>query len=159
MRRVLVPGGRCTLNVARSLLYNPYLRALAHFPPQAAFRYHRQPSENPALALEWLRFPDSSVLASVRPVTMKPAPVAIDVCVYNHEDIEALVDQQKLNRVIHRSGLTSRFISLFFGELESNGNLAYVNAGHPAPGSPGGQAGTADRESPPGWRQARPSRL
>lgn len=44
---------------------NPYLRALAHFPPQAAFRYHRQPSESPNLALEWIRFPDSSVLAAV----------------------------------------------------------------------------------------------
>jgi len=44
---------------------NPYLRALAHFPPQAAFRYHRQPSETPTLALEWVRFPDSSVLAAV----------------------------------------------------------------------------------------------
>jgi len=44
---------------------NPYLRALAHFPPQAAFRYHRQPNEAPALALEWVRFPDSSVLAAV----------------------------------------------------------------------------------------------
>lgn len=44
---------------------NPYLRALAHFPPQAAFRYHRQPAELPALALEWVRFPDSSVLAAV----------------------------------------------------------------------------------------------
>ena len=44
---------------------NPYLRALAHFPPQAAFRYHRQPSEAANLALEWVRFPDSSVLAAV----------------------------------------------------------------------------------------------
>ena len=44
---------------------NPYLRALAHFPPQAAFRYHRQPNEIPTLALEWVRFPDSSVLAAV----------------------------------------------------------------------------------------------
>jgi hypothetical protein len=44
---------------------NPYLRGLAHFPPQAAFRYHRQPNENPALALDWVRFPDSSVLAAV----------------------------------------------------------------------------------------------
>jgi hypothetical protein len=44
---------------------NPYLRALAHFPPQAAFRYHRQPNEPPLLALEWVRFPDSSVLAAV----------------------------------------------------------------------------------------------
>jgi hypothetical protein len=44
---------------------NPYLRELAHFPPQAAFRYHRQPNEAPTLALEWVRFPDSSVLAAV----------------------------------------------------------------------------------------------
>ena len=44
---------------------NPYLRSLAHFPPQAAFRYHKQFSETPALALEWVRFPDGSVLAAV----------------------------------------------------------------------------------------------
>jgi hypothetical protein len=44
---------------------NPYLRSLAHFPPQAAFRYHKQASENPTLALEWVRFPDGSVLAAV----------------------------------------------------------------------------------------------
>ena len=44
---------------------NPYLRSLARFPMQAAFRYHRQPGETPALALEWTRFPDSSVLAAV----------------------------------------------------------------------------------------------
>jgi len=44
---------------------NPYLRSLAHFPPQAAFRYHRQPSEAPTLALDWVRFPDGSVLAAV----------------------------------------------------------------------------------------------
>jgi len=44
---------------------NPYLRSLAHFPPQAAFRYHRQPNETSSLALEWVRYPDSSVLAAV----------------------------------------------------------------------------------------------
>ncbi len=44
---------------------NPYLRALSRYSLQAAFRYHRQPKENPALALEWTRFPDSSVLAAV----------------------------------------------------------------------------------------------
>jgi sigma-B regulation protein RsbU (phosphoserine phosphatase) len=40
---------------------------------------------------------------------------------------------EKLNQVIHRSNLSSRFISVFYGELESNGNLIYVNAGHPPP--------------------------
>lgn len=44
---------------------NPNLRSLAHFPAQAAFRYHRQPNEVAALALDWVRFPDSSVLAAV----------------------------------------------------------------------------------------------
>src|ERR1700688_4301396 len=44
---------------------NPYLRSLAHFPAQAAVRYHKQASETPNLALEWVRFPDGSVLAAV----------------------------------------------------------------------------------------------
>lgn len=39
----------------------------------------------------------------------------------------------KLNRVIHRSNLSSRFVSVFYGELEMNGNLLYVNAGHQPP--------------------------
>jgi sigma-B regulation protein RsbU (phosphoserine phosphatase) len=40
---------------------------------------------------------------------------------------------EKLNRVIHRSGLVTRFVSMVFGELERNGNFAYINAGHPPP--------------------------
>jgi len=44
---------------------NPYLRALSRYPLQAAFRYHRQPNESPTLALNWTRFPDSSVLSAI----------------------------------------------------------------------------------------------
>ena len=40
---------------------------------------------------------------------------------------------EKLNRVIHRSRLSSRFISVFYGELEADGNIVYVNAGHQPP--------------------------
>lgn len=40
---------------------------------------------------------------------------------------------KKLNEVIYRGSYSSSFISLFFGELEANGNLFYMNAGHPAP--------------------------
>ena len=40
---------------------------------------------------------------------------------------------QKLNRVIHRSTLSANFVSLFFAEIESTGNILYVNAGHPPP--------------------------
>jgi hypothetical protein len=44
---------------------SPYLRSLAQYPVQSAFRYHRQPGQSPALALEWVRFPDSNVLSAV----------------------------------------------------------------------------------------------
>ncbi len=40
---------------------------------------------------------------------------------------------EKLNRVIHRSRLSSRFVSVFYSELERDGNLVYVNAGHQPP--------------------------
>jgi sigma-B regulation protein RsbU (phosphoserine phosphatase) len=40
---------------------------------------------------------------------------------------------EKLNRVIHHGSLNSRFISLFYTEIEASGNLIYVNGGHNAP--------------------------
>jgi sigma-B regulation protein RsbU (phosphoserine phosphatase) len=39
----------------------------------------------------------------------------------------------RLNRVIHRSNPSSRYVCVFYAELESNGNLSYVNAGHQPP--------------------------
>jgi serine phosphatase RsbU (regulator of sigma subunit) len=40
---------------------------------------------------------------------------------------------EKLNSVIHRSGLVSRFISLVLADLLPDRSVFYVNAGHPAP--------------------------
>jgi serine phosphatase RsbU (regulator of sigma subunit) len=40
---------------------------------------------------------------------------------------------ERLNRIIHHSRLTTRFVSLFYGEIEEDGTLIYVNAGHPHP--------------------------
>ncbi len=40
---------------------------------------------------------------------------------------------EHLNRIIHASTLTSRFVSMVYGELERNGVFIYVNAGHPPP--------------------------
>lgn len=39
----------------------------------------------------------------------------------------------KLNQVIQRSTYSTNFVSIFIGEIESNGHLFYVNAGHPPP--------------------------
>jgi sigma-B regulation protein RsbU (phosphoserine phosphatase) len=49
------------------------------------------------------------------------------------KDMKIVPVFEKLNQVIHRSHLSSRFVSVFYGELESNGNLIYINAGHQAP--------------------------
>lgn len=46
------------------------------------------------------------------------------------KDLKVTYVFSKLNRVIHRSNLSSRFISVFYGELEADGNLIYINAGH-----------------------------
>lgn len=40
---------------------------------------------------------------------------------------------ERLNSIINRSKLTSKFVSLFLAELETSGNIIYVNAGHVPP--------------------------
>ena len=55
-------GGLKRMDVKETSIY---LRSLAHSSLQAAFRFHRQPNEQPTLALEWTRFPDGSLLAAV----------------------------------------------------------------------------------------------
>ena len=40
---------------------------------------------------------------------------------------------ERLNRIFSKSRLTTKFVSLFYGEFETNGDVVYVNAGHPAP--------------------------
>jgi phosphoserine phosphatase RsbU/P len=40
---------------------------------------------------------------------------------------------ERLNRVIHRAALSSKFISLFYGEFGPGGALLYCNAGHNPP--------------------------
>lgn len=40
---------------------------------------------------------------------------------------------KKLNKVIHQSAYSTRFVTLFYGEIEPNGNILYINAGHPPP--------------------------
>lgn len=48
-------------------------------------------------------------------------------------DFKIVRTLQKLNHIIHRSRLTTKFVSLFYGELELNGTFIYTNAGHNPP--------------------------
>lgn len=65
------------------------------------------------------------------PAALQARDVAIGLRMAVERDLKIVSAIEKLNRVIHGSGLTSRFVSLLFGELEQNGNFSYVNAGHP----------------------------
>jgi sigma-B regulation protein RsbU (phosphoserine phosphatase) len=48
-------------------------------------------------------------------------------------DFKIVRTMEKLNQIIHRSRLTTKFVSLFYGELETTGTLIYCNAGHNYP--------------------------
>lgn len=65
------------------------------------------------------------------PAALQARDVAMGVRMGVERDLKVTRMVEKLNRIIHRSGLVTRFVSMFFGELEANGNLVYVNAGHP----------------------------
>ena len=67
------------------------------------------------------------------PAALQARDVATGLRMGVERDLKITRMVERLNRVIHQSGLTSRFISMFFGELERNGNLSYINAGHPPP--------------------------
>jgi sigma-B regulation protein RsbU (phosphoserine phosphatase) len=40
---------------------------------------------------------------------------------------------ERLNRILNKSRLATKFVSLFYAEFEANGEIIYVNAGHPGP--------------------------
>lgn len=48
-------------------------------------------------------------------------------------DFKIVRTMEKLNHIIHRSRLTTKFVSLFYGEIETGGILIYCNAGHNFP--------------------------
>ena len=67
------------------------------------------------------------------PAALQARDVVVGLRMGVERDLKITRMVEKLNRVIHASGLTSRFVSLVFGELELNGNFTYINAGHPPP--------------------------
>lgn len=67
------------------------------------------------------------------PAALQARDVVIGMRMGQAENEKITTTVSRLNRVIHGSGLTSRFISLFYAELDCEGNLTYVNGGHCPP--------------------------
>lgn len=57
--------------------------------------------------------------------------VGLRMGVAQHLKIDATIE--RLNRILCASTLSSRFVSMVYGELDSTGTFDYINAGHPAP--------------------------
>jgi sigma-B regulation protein RsbU (phosphoserine phosphatase) len=67
------------------------------------------------------------------PAALQARDVITGLRVVIEESFKIVKGIEKLNKVISRGSLQSRFISLFYGEIEPNGNFLYTNAGHPPP--------------------------
>jgi phosphoserine phosphatase RsbU/P len=48
-------------------------------------------------------------------------------------DLKIIRTMEKLNQIIHKSRITTKFVSLFYAELEVTGTFIYCNAGHNPP--------------------------
>jgi sigma-B regulation protein RsbU (phosphoserine phosphatase) len=67
------------------------------------------------------------------PAALQARDVIIGLRMGVEEKLRITASLEKLNRVIHRSALSSRFISVFYGELDRNGLFVFCNAGHAPP--------------------------
>ncbi|MCU0611299.1 MAG: PP2C family protein-serine/threonine phosphatase [Candidatus Eisenbacteria bacterium] len=89
---------------------------------------------------DWLRLSPDSIMLAIGDASGHGIPAALQVrdvvtglrmgvgMEFRLTNIAA-----RLNQVVNASDLSSRFVSLFLGELGSNGDLLYVNAGHVPP--------------------------
>jgi len=65
------------------------------------------------------------------PAALQARDVAMGLRMGAERDFKIRRMIEKLNRIIHGSGVVSRFVSLIYGELEQRGSFSYVNCGHP----------------------------
>lgn len=67
------------------------------------------------------------------PAALQARDVIIGLRMGVEENLKIVKTMEKLARVINQTSLTSRYISLFYAEIERRGFLVYCNAGHVPP--------------------------
>ncbi|HSP05755.1 MAG TPA: PP2C family protein-serine/threonine phosphatase [Acidobacteriota bacterium] len=65
------------------------------------------------------------------PAALQVRDVIVGLRMGIEKDLKIVRTMQKLNNVLGQANKSHDFISLFYAELEDNGNFFYVNAGHP----------------------------
>jgi len=64
------------------------------------------------------------------PAALQARDVVMGIRMGLADEFKIVHTVEKLNRVFHETSLSSKFVSLFYGEMEENGNFIYCNAGH-----------------------------
>lgn len=89
---------------------------------------------------DFLRITDKILGTAIADVSGHGLPAALQVRDIHmglrmgmSRDLKIVRTVERMNSIIHHSTLTSRFVSMFYGELELSGQFIYVNAGHPPP--------------------------
>ncbi len=67
------------------------------------------------------------------PAALQVRDVYVGLRMGLEKDLKIVRTVQKLNSVLSAAGKSHEFITLFYSELEDNGNFFYVNCGHPPP--------------------------
>jgi len=67
------------------------------------------------------------------PAALQARDVIIGLRMGMAENLKIVKTLERLNRVINRSAMASKFVSLFYGELDVIRNFVYSNCGHPPP--------------------------
>jgi len=65
-------------------------------------------------------------------------------------DLKVTRTIERINRILNKSRLTTKFVSLFYAEFETNGEVLYVNAGHNPPLLLRARGGSFEELSPTG---------
>ncbi len=67
------------------------------------------------------------------PAALQVRDVFVGLRMGLEKDMKIVRTMQKLNHVLSQAGKSHEFITMFYAELEDNGNLFYCNAGHHPP--------------------------
>lgn len=65
------------------------------------------------------------------PAALQVRDVIVGLRMGIEKDLKIVRTMQKLNNVLGQASKSHDFVSLFYAEIEDNGNFFYVNAGHP----------------------------
>lgn len=85
------------------------------------------------LASDALAFAIADVSGHGLPAALEARDVVVGLRMGAARHMKIDVTVEKLNSILCRDALSSRFVSLIYGELEGDGRFQFVNAGHPHP--------------------------